>query len=240
MKRPIILPNLLIMAFILAYPVTGVSASRNTSGDFDFYVLALSWSPDFCAGQGGKDSEQCGPGRNPGFVLHGLWPQYRKGFPQNCSSVPFPSSLKREFPDLFPNDRLYAHEWRRHGTCSGLAPRDYLSLTQKLKQTAPIPPRYRHLREPVRTTTAALKKEFRVVGAGLPESGMAVFCSGSGRFLKEVFLCYNRQGKPAACSPEILFKSARSCRQPDFLIRPGRLTKTAGQRRTAWRTENYA
>jgi len=192
MKRLFTLFNLLIIAFTMAYPAHGGSSSRNVSGDFDFYVLALSWSPDFCAGQGGSDSEQCGQGRNPGFVLHGLWPQYQKGFPQNCSSVPFPSPLKREFPGLFPNDRLYAHEWRRHGTCSGYSPREYLFLAQKLKQAAPLPPRYRHLREPVRTTTAALKKEFKVVAASLPDNGMAVFCSGSGRFLKEVFLCYNR------------------------------------------------
>jgi len=223
MKRQICLLIALIMILITTSPVHGRSdKGGSVPGNFDFYVLAMSWSPDFCSGRGGKDSEQCGPGKNPGFVLHGLWPQYQKGFPQNCSSVPFPSQLKQEFPGLFPNDRLYTHEWRRHGTCSGLAPREYLSLAQKLKQAAPLPPRYRNLHEPVRTTTAAFKKEFKMVNANLSDNGMAVFCSGSGRFLKEVFLCYNRQGKPAACSSEILSKSARSCRQGDFLIRPGR------------------
>jgi ribonuclease T2 len=221
-KKRLVLSSLLIMAFVLTSPVYGGNAPGNVPGDFDFYVLALSWSPDFCAGRGGKDSEQCGPGENPGFVLHGLWPQYQKGFPQYCSSVPFPSPLKREFPGLFPNDRLYAHEWRRHGTCSGLSPREYLSLAHKLKQAAPLPPRYRQLREPVHTTTAALYQEFRAADAGIPDKGVAVFCSGSGRFLKEVFLCYNRQGKRASCSSEIMSKSARSCRQTDFLIRPGR------------------
>jgi ribonuclease T2 len=212
----------MIITFTVPLPACDGAASRNVSGDFDFYALAMSWSPDFCAGRGGNDSEQCGPGRNHGFVLHGLWPQYQKGFPQYCSSVPFPSQLKREFPGLFPNDRLYAHEWRRHGTCSGLSPREYLAAAQKLKRAAPLPPRYRNLHEPVRTTTAALKKEFKALDASLPDNGVAVFCSGSGRFLKEIFLCYNRQGKPTACSPEIMTKSARSCRHSDFLIRPGR------------------
>jgi len=222
MKKLFIALVLFLMTLIPIHPASGGSASGNVPGDFDFYVLALTWSPDFCAGPGGKDPGQCGPGKNPGFVLHGLWPQYQKGFPQNCSSVPFPLQLKREFPGLFPNDRLYAHEWRRHGTCSGLSPREYLFLAKKLKDTAPIPPRYRHLREPVRTTTAALRKEFQAVDNSLPDNGLAAFCSGSGRFLKEVFLCYERRGKPAACSSEILSKSARSCRQSDFLIRPGR------------------
>lgn len=222
MRKLFILSVLLIITLTVVYPANGRAASRNIAGDFDFYVLAMSWSPDFCAGRGGSDYEQCGPGKNPGFVLHGLWPQYQKGFPQNCSSVPFPSQLKREFPGLFPNDRLYAHEWRRHGTCSGLSPREYMALAKKLKDAAPIPPRYRQLREPVRTTTAVLHKEFKTADAGIPEKGVAVFCSGSGRFLKEVFLCYNRQGERAACSPEIMSKSARSCGRTDFLIRPGR------------------
>jgi ribonuclease T2 len=221
-KKLSILTILLFAMLISAYPACGGSDRRNASGDFDFYVLALTWSPNFCAGPGGKDPEECGPGKNPGFVLHGLWPQYQKGFPQNCSSVPFPSQLKREFPGLFPNDRLYAHEWRRHGTCSGLSPREYLALTRKIKEAAPLPPCYRQITAPIRTTVTALKKEFKMADAGLRDDGVAVFCSGSGRFLKEVFLCYDRQGKQAACSPEITSKSARSCGRADFLIRPGR------------------
>jgi ribonuclease T2 len=220
-KRHFVLSVLMIIAFTMACPAYGGSAARNESGDFDFYVLALSWSPDFCAGLGSKDSEQCGSGRNPGFVLHGLWPQHHKGFPQNCSSVLFPSQLKREFPGLFPNSRLYTHEWRRHGTCSGLSPREYLSLVKKLKEKAAIPSRYRHPVEPIRTTAVALKREFRAADASQPDNGVAPFCSGSGRFLKEVFLCYDRQGRATDCSSEILSKSARSCRQSDFLIRPG-------------------
>jgi ribonuclease T2 len=222
MKKLFISLILFLMTLISIHPAYGRPASINVPGDFDFYVLALSWSPDFCASPVGKYSEQCGPGKNPGFVLHGLWPQYQHRFPQNCSSVPFPSQLIREFPGLFPNDRLYAHEWRRHGTCSGLLPREYLSLAQKLKQAAYLPPRYLQLREPARTTTAALKKEFKIMDVSLADDGIAIFCSGSGRFLKEVFLCYSRLGKPTACGSEILSKSARSCRQTDFLIRPGR------------------
>lgn len=222
MRKLFVLSVLLHITLTMFYPANGGAASRNAAGDFDFYVLAMTWSPDFCAGREGKDSEQCAPGRNPGFVLHGLWPQYQRGFPQNCSSVPFPSQLKREFPGLFPNDRLYAHEWRRHGTCSGLSPREYLALAKKLKEAAPLPPRYRQLREPVRTTTAAFYQEFKAADAGIPDKGLAVFCSGSGRFLKEIFFCYDRRGKQASCSPEIMSKSARSCGRADFLIRPGR------------------
>src|SRR5438874_4074521 len=61
---------------------------QNTPGEFDFYVLSLSWSPSFCeqASERGNDRRsgaQCG-GRPFSFVVHGLWPQYERGFPEYC------------------------------------------------------------------------------------------------------------------------------------------------------------
>ena len=46
------------------------------SGSFDYYVLALSRSPTFCASHP-ADHAECGVRR--GFVVHGLWPQYKGG-----------------------------------------------------------------------------------------------------------------------------------------------------------------
>jgi ribonuclease T2 len=52
-------------------------------GQFDFYVLALSWSPGFCENSGSR-SRQCDSGRGLGFVTHGLWPQNEQGYPSFC------------------------------------------------------------------------------------------------------------------------------------------------------------
>lgn len=54
-------------------------------GEFDFYVLALSWSPSFCNSQAGRRSrEQCAIAASSAFVVHGLWPQFERGFPSYC------------------------------------------------------------------------------------------------------------------------------------------------------------
>ena len=70
---------------------------QHQPGQFDFYVLALSWSPSFCqasAERGREAAEQCGTARPYSFVVHGLWPQYERGFPRACE-VPAPR-LNRE------------------------------------------------------------------------------------------------------------------------------------------------
>src|SRR5690349_20641312 len=114
-------------AALLASLATGASAApeqRNKPGDFDFYVLSLSWSPSFCkeSEERGRDSgEQC-RGRPYSFVVHGLWPQYEKGFPRDCQ-VPAPRlnrDTMKSMLDLMPAPRLVYHEWDNHGTCSGL------------------------------------------------------------------------------------------------------------------------
>src|ERR1700760_4881551 len=119
---------------------------RNQPGQFDFYVLALSWSPTFCKEteeRGRQANEQC-RGRPYSFVVHGLWPQYERGFPRDCQ-VPAPR-LNREIMtsmlDLMPAPRLVYHEWDQHGTCSGLQAQDYFDLIRKARETVKIPESY--------------------------------------------------------------------------------------------------
>ena len=52
---------------------------------FDFYVLALSWSPSYCASFGDRaNRQQCEADDPLGFVVHGLWPQFTTGYPTEC------------------------------------------------------------------------------------------------------------------------------------------------------------
>ena len=116
-------------------------------GRFDFYVLALSWSPSFCQDseeRGRNGGEQCSTARPYSFVVHGLWPQYERGFPQNCEQ-PAPR-LNRELMtsmlDLMPAPRLVFHEWDTHGTCSGLDQQAYFDRVRKARETVKIPEAY--------------------------------------------------------------------------------------------------
>ncbi len=119
---------------------------QNQPGQFDFYVLALSWSPSFCeasAEKGRAPREQCG-GRPYSFVVHGLWPQYERGFPEYCQN-PAPRldrNIVSSMLDLMPAPRLIFNEWDKHGVCSGLGPRGYFDAVRKARAQVKIPEPY--------------------------------------------------------------------------------------------------
>jgi ribonuclease T2 len=194
-------------------------ATSHVAGKFDYYVLALSWSPDYCAAKGGRDPQQCGGGKQLGFVLHGLWPQYQRGYPQSCTTEAFNPQMVQQFPDLYPSAKLYTHEWSKHGTCSGLTQLQYHQLAKTLKASVKIPDRYQRPRQPFRVTLAEFKRDFVQANPRFTENHIAPTCSGSGRFFQEVRVGYTQAGQPVTLSPEVLRRSQQSCGQPNFLIR---------------------
>ena len=189
-----------------------------TSADFDYYVLALSWGPDYCSANPG-DAQECALGRKYDFVLHGLWPQYTRGYPSDCGGDLIPASVKAQFPHLYPNDSLFKHEWSKHGTCSGLDPADYLNLARQLKERVRILAAYLAQAAPFSTTSDQLKQAFLQADPALVETGLAVNCSGSGRYLKELYLCFSKDGQPSACGADVRKASFKSCGNPDFIVR---------------------
>src|SRR5882724_10909512 len=141
----------LSFAAVLALTLSVAAAQdhrQNTAGEFDFYVLSLSWSPSFCesAGERAPDrvpQQQCKE-RPYSFVVHGLWPQYEKGFPEYCQ-VPSPRldrGIVSSMLDLMPAPRLIFREWDKHGTCSGLSPRAYFDTVRKARAVVKIPDAY--------------------------------------------------------------------------------------------------
>jgi ribonuclease T2 len=182
---------------------------------FDFYVMSLSWSPEFC--QSHPREQQCT--RQYGVVLHGVWPQYQSGYPQSCSRESMPGKLVHEFAGLYPNDGLAFHEWKRHGTCSGLSPQDYLQFSQQVKQNFIEPNELKSLTKPLRVTSEQLSQKIIAANPKLNNQSLSYTCTGRGRFLQEIHVCLDKTGNALACSDEIQRKSRRSCGQADFLIR---------------------
>ena len=114
---------------------------QDRARQFDYYLLSLSWSPEYCAGSpGGGSSQQCGGGRQFGFVVHGLWPQYNRGYPQFCRNTSrVDDNLVEKLLPIMPSEQLIRHEWKKHGTCSGLTTGQYFEavlLFQIAKATA--------------------------------------------------------------------------------------------------------
>lgn len=187
--------------------------------DFDFWILSLSWSPDYCATDGQDDAQQCGIGRKLGFVLHGLWPQYNRGYPSYCSNEKLPAGLAGSYPGLYPSSKLYSYEWEKHGTCSGLTPEGYLDASARVKASIVIPEVYRAMPQPLRTTPRDVKTNFVKANQGMREWSLAVFCSGSGRYLTEVWVCVGLDEALTSCSSEIRSRETSSCQSNSMIMR---------------------
>lgn len=190
----------------------------DTPGVFDYYVLSLSWSPQYCSGPGGaRDSAQCGEGRCFGFIVHGLWPQFERGYPSDCagSRTVKPAIFDRMLP-LMPSERLIQHEWATHGTCSGLEQGAYFDLIRKAHSIVRIPPDYRSPIRQITVTPDSIRAKFAAANAGMPSGSIRVLCGG--RFLSEVRVCLTKDLKLRSCSADV----RDTCRAPEILMQPVR------------------
>lgn len=177
-------------------------------GAFDFYVLALSWSPGFCDRvEGGHD--QCEPGRGLGFVVHGLWPQFERGYPADCPGPGSPSSVALAHAEgLYPDLRLARYEWRKHGTCTGRSPSDYFADVARARAAVQIPASFLG---PTRDQTFApidIERAFYDANPRLRPGMMAVGCRRG--VLEEVRLCLTKDLRDYRACPEVVRRGCRS------------------------------
>lgn len=178
---------------------------RDVPGRFDYYTLVLSWSPTHCATSGRrKDDAQCArnDGRRYGFVLHGLWPQYEQGYPARCHTRwrPFvPEEVIASVGDIMPNRGLVIHEYREHGTCSGLRPAGYYALARQLFARINIPKRYRNPMETQVVPPAEVLADFLQANPGLRPNTIAIGCDGPANRLRDVRICMTKEGNPRSC-----------------------------------------
>ena len=164
------------------------------TGRFDYYLFTLSWSPEYCHSH--PSAQQCG-GDHPGFVVHGLWPQFNNGqWPSACSSergLSNPSSML----DIMPDSRLIQHEWTTHGTCTGLTANQYFGVIRQAYKAIRIPS---SLVGPTRTTTRSageIKQMFADINPGLSSDEIVVSCHN--RYLSAVAFCLAKNLRPTTC-----------------------------------------
>ena len=190
----------------------------NPGGNFDFYVLSLSWSPGFCATGGAeKAREQCQGGRGLGFVVHGLWPQYEQGFPSDCEGGARPvSSVALEAArGLFPSEGLARYEWRKHGSCSGRAPQEYFADVRAARDLVAIPPEFERLKQEEDVAPAEILRSFGKANPRL-RAGMAAVACARG-YLQEVRICLSKDLREFRPCPEV---TRNSCRAPSIKVTP--------------------
>jgi ribonuclease T2 len=166
---------------------------------FAYYLLVLSWSPAFCAEHAGRSPEQCS--KSYGFVVHGLWPQNERGWPESCSTPgTLDGALIEELLPLMPSKTLVEHEWAKHGTCSGLGPRGYLALLERARSSIAIPPVLNGPRRPVSATLEQIRSMFIAVNPGLTADAMAVACKTT---VSEVRFCLDKELRFRRCSADV-------------------------------------
>jgi ribonuclease T2 len=213
-----------VLVALLLTPLAAAAQDlrQNEPSQFDFYVLSLSWSPSFCAEAAERHSRrsggpQCGA-RPYSFVVHGLWPQYDKGFPEYCQH-PSPRlyhGIVSSMLDLMPAPHLIFNEWDKHGTCSGLSPTTYFDTVRKARAAVKIPPDYIDIKQPLAVTPAAVEDAFVKANSGLTPAAMAIGCDKTR--LTEMRICLTKDLQFHGC-PEI---AKRTCKRDQLTMPPVR------------------
>ena len=188
-------------------------------GVFDYYLLSLSWSPAFCLQSPG--AAECSGARRYGFIVHGLWPQYERGWPEHCADAgPLPDAVADRIADLMPARGLVFHEWSTHGACSGLDPADYFDVVRRAYESVRLPVSFTGAAAaaPVERATTAIVRDFLEANPRLPPRSVVATCSGQGvPRLREVHVCLTRELAPRECPPDAL---REACRADSVIVPP--------------------
>ncbi len=198
---PALRKRLLALFGLIAASGTNAVA-QDRPGDFDFYVLSLSWSPSYCTLESRPDEAQCSVERH-GFILHGLWPQYEEGYPEDCrGNLPtrLPTDLLHSLTDLTPSPGLIGYQWRKHGICAGLQPEDYYWLTRKAVGKIRIPEQFVDAANDETEAPLDIERAFVAANPGLKRDQIAVTCKD--RHLADVRICLTKDLQFRSC-PEV-------------------------------------
>lgn len=199
----------------LLFVGTMASAEGERAGVFDYYVMSLSWSPTWCALEGdARRSPQCV--EDHGWVLHGLWPQYHRGWPSYCktSERPPSRSMTADMADIMGTPGLAWHQWKKHGSCSGLSAEGYFALSRRAYDSITRPAVFRKLEKSVKLPAALIEEAFLKANPALEADGLTITCK-AGR-IQETRICLSKDLDPVPCGRD----AVRDCTLEDALFDP--------------------
>lgn len=205
----------------LAVTVTFLSAPvrADPAGEFDYYVLSLSWSPNWCRTEGdAKGSDQCDARHDFGWTLHGLWPQNAAGYPQDCTSRQSDPTRRQSdaMSDIMGSGGLAWYQWKKHGRCSGLSGTDYYALARRAYDSIQRPPVLRKLDHSVKLPAHVVEEAFLEVNPGLSPDMLTITCQGG--YIQEARLCLTRDLQPRVCGADV----RRDCALDAAILEPVR------------------
>ena len=205
------------LALLVLACATHVSAEGEKAGEFDYYVLALSWSPNWCAIEGdAKQSPQCDPREDHGWILHGLWPQYHQGWPSYCRTTERAPSrrMTSEMVDIMGTSGLAWHQWKKHGTCSGLSPVAYYERSRAAYESIQRPQIFRKLTSSVRLPAQLIEEAFLKENPHLTTDSLTITCKQG--HIQEARICLSKTLDPVPCGRDVI----KDCTLTDALFAP--------------------
>jgi ribonuclease T2 len=200
---------LAIAAFCFATPAW---AEGERAGDFDYYVMSLSWSSNWCALTGdARGDPQCQPGRGLTWVLHGLWPQKEQGWPSYCrTGQRDPTRAETAaMADIMGGSGLAFYQWKKHGRCAGLSAPDFYKTARAAHDSIALPPVFARIRKDMRLPASVIEDAFLEANPGLTRDEITVTCDQG--MIQEVRICLTKDLSPRPCAPD----SARDCQMKD-------------------------
>lgn len=191
-----------LWAALMAFSTPLMSTPLMAEEPFDYYVMALSWSPSFCATTD-PGHDQCTASRDLGFILHGLWPQNEKGWPSYCQTSARPPSrqMTARMADIMGGAGLAWHQWRKHGTCSGLDAPDYFATSRRAYASITRPPLLRQLEKDVAIRADVIEAAFLEVNPALTPEMIVVSCKAE--YISEIRVCLTKDLTPRECGEDL-------------------------------------
>lgn len=194
-------------------------AEGERAGDFDYYVLSLSWSSAWCALEGdSRHDPQCDDGRGLTFVLHGLWPQYDDGWPSYCrTGERDPTRAETAgMADVMGGSGLAFYQWKKHGRCSGLSAPVYYRTAREAYRRVMVPDFFAKVSRPLEVPASVIEDAFLEANPGLARDQITITCEDG--LIQEVRVCLSADLDYRRCGADVI----RDCRLKDAVLEPVR------------------
>ncbi len=207
---------LCLIAMLATFITTGRSKA-DQPGQFDYYVLSLSWSPNWCLREGdARRSPQCDAGQGHGWILHGLWPQYHNGYPAFCQTAHRPPSrrMTSDMADIMGTSGLAWHQWKKHGTCTGLSSAAYFALSREAYGKVVRPQIFRKLNRQVNLPAAVVEEAFLKDNPTMEPDGVTITCAANQ--IQETRICLSKTLTPVPCGQDVV----QDCKLRNALFAP--------------------
>lgn len=209
----------LILAVILAFASPAFTppafADGERAGDFDYYVMSLSWSANWCALEGDdRRDPQCDAGRRITWVLHGLWPQKERGWPSYCrtSQADPTRGQTAAMGDVFGGAGAAFYQWKKHGRCSGLSALAFYDTARMAYGSITLPPIFDRVTKDLKVPAEVIEDAFLEANPGLDRDEITITCDQG--MIQEARICLTKDLKPRRCAAD----SIRDCRMKDAVL----------------------